>query len=135
MARKKTKKAKRRLFFFGTLSIFVIFYFIFNLCFFSYRIVVLEKSKKDLENQLHILQNSEEDLKNDIVKLKDPNYIADYARENYMYSKDGEIVIKINEAENEVVVDDNSFDYKYLIFVCCSCLVIVVLYVIRKFRK
>ena len=37
----------------------------------------------------------EETLKSEIVKLQDDEYIARYAREKYLYSKDGEIIIKI----------------------------------------
>ena len=33
----------------------------------------------------------------DVDKLQDPDYIARYAREKYLYSKDGEFIIKIPE--------------------------------------
>ena len=39
----------------------------------------------------------EERLKDEINKLQDPEYMAKYAREKYLYSKDDEIVIKIEE--------------------------------------
>jgi len=135
MAKKKMKKSKRRLAFFGTLSIFIIGYFIFNLCYYSYRIMVLNKSKADLEAQLTSLLNNEETLKTDIEKLKDPEYIAKYAREKYMYSMDGEYIIKIEE--NEVIIDEkeDSIDYLYLIFISSVGLIIVVLYIIRKTKK
>lgn len=135
MTKKKTKKSKRRLAFFGTLSILVICYFILNLCYYSYRIMVLNKTKSDLELQLSSLQNNEETLKVDIQKLKDPEYIAKYARENYMYSKDGEYIIKIEEEEKVVNESDDSVDYKYLIFISTMGLVIVVLYIIKKTKK
>lgn len=135
MAKKKTKKSKRRLAFFGTLSIFLICYFVFNLCYYSYRIMVLNKSKADLEAQLTSLQNDEETLKTDIQKLKDPEYIAKYARENYMYSMDGEYIIKIED--NDIVTEDKEdpIDYNYLVFISSVGLIIVVLYIIRKTKK
>lgn len=135
MAKKKNKKSKRRLAFFGTLSVVIIGYFIFNLCYYSYRIMVLNKSKADLEAQLTSLLNNEETLKTDIEKLKDPEYIAKYAREKYMYSMDGEYIIKIEE--DEVVIDEkeDSIDYLYLIFISSVGLIIVVLYIIRKTKK
>ena len=34
---------------------------------------------------------------NTVTKLQDPDYVARYAREKYLYSKDGEIIIRIPE--------------------------------------
>ena len=48
MARRKNKKAKKRKAIFIPLSLLVIGYFIFNFCYYSYRIMVLEKSKASL---------------------------------------------------------------------------------------
>ena len=39
----------------------------------------------------------EENLKDEINKLQDPEYMAKYAREKYLYSKSGEIIIKIED--------------------------------------
>ena len=41
--------------------------------------------------------SEEEELKSEINKLQDPEYVARYAREKYLYSKDDEIIIKIEE--------------------------------------
>ena len=51
------------------------------------------KLKKDYEKLL----DENEILASNVIKLKDPDYIARYAREKYLYSKDGEIIIKIIE--------------------------------------
>ncbi len=132
MARRKNKKSRRRLAIFGTLSLIVIGYFLFNLCYYSYRIMVLEKSKSSLESELSTLKKDEENLASDIQKLKDPEYIAKFARENYMYSKDGEYIIKIED--NDVIEDKevSSFDYKYLIFGSCVCLGLLFIYILKK---
>ncbi len=53
-------------------------------------ISMLEKTYKDSLAE-------EENLKDEINKLQDPEYMAKYAREKYLYSKDDEIVIKIEE--------------------------------------
>ena len=37
----------------------------------------------------------EDNLKTEINKLQDEEYVARYAREKYLYSKDGELIIKI----------------------------------------
>ena len=55
------------------------------------------QESKDLEIQLSDLKEKEEELKLDAEKLQDPDYIARYAREKYLYSKDGEFIIKIPE--------------------------------------
>lgn len=132
MVKKRVKKQQRRLAFFGTLSLFIICYFLFNLCYYSYRISVLKKSKLDLEIELSTLLQDEELLKTDIQKLKDPEYIAKYAREKYMYSKDGEYIIKIEDKNDVMVKEEDSIDYHYIIFLCFSFLVIIVLYIIKK---
>lgn len=132
MAKRKSKKSKRRLIIFGTLSLFAIAYFVFNLCYYSYRISVLEKSKQDLQQQLTTLKENEEKLNSDIQKLKDPEYIAKYARENYMYSKDGEYIIKIEDEEKEINKTQEKIDYKYLIIISSLGLIIVILYTIKR---
>ena len=40
-------------------------------------------------------------LNNEVIKLQDPEYVARYAREKYMYTKDGEIILKIIESEEK----------------------------------
>ena len=132
MARRKNKKAKKRKAIFIPLSLLVIGYFIFNFCYYSYRIMVLEKSKASLQSELTALQNKEEELNSDIQKLKDPEYIAKFAREHYMYSRDGEYIIKI---EDENVINNkesSSFDYKYLIYASGGCFILLIFYVLKK---
>ena len=55
------------------------------------------KEKKELEDQLVQLKEKEDELRLDADKLQDPDYVARYAREKYLYSKDGEFIIKIPE--------------------------------------
>ena len=56
------------------------------------------KTKQEIK-ELNITYNekleTEEELKDEINKLKDPEYMARYAREMFLYSKDDEIIIKI----------------------------------------
>ena len=54
------------------------------------------KEKKELEKANKDRIEEEELLKSEINKLQDEEYIARYAREKYLYSKDGEIIIKID---------------------------------------
>ena len=43
------------------------------------------------------LLKEEESLTSEVTKLHDPDYVARYAREKYMYSLPGEFIIKIPE--------------------------------------
>lgn len=135
MARRKNKKSKRRLAIFGTVSLIIIVYSIFNLCYYSYKIAVLEKTKKDLQQQLTNLQEQEETLTTDIQKLKDPEYIAKYARENYMYSRDGEYILKIEDEEKNIEETKDSIDYKYLLTISSIGFIIIILYVIKRKKQ
>ena len=58
-----------------------------------------KKNTKELEKKYSKLVSNKEILEKDLVKLQDPDYVAKYAREKYLYSKEGELIIKI--------VDDN----------------------------
>ena len=53
----------------------------------------IEKLKVVYDEKL----NDEEELNDEINKLQDPEYMARYAREKYLYSKKGEIIIKIED--------------------------------------
>ena len=96
MAKKrKKKKALKRMFLFGFTSVFIIVAMSFTIG--KYWIEIYEKyqEKKTLDKELTHLKEKEEELKVDANKLQNPDYIARYAREKYLYSKDGEIIIRI----------------------------------------
>ena len=61
------------------------------------KIIDKYQEKKALEEKYATLVNEEELLEKEVNKLQDPEYIAKYAREKYLYSKDGEYIIKIVE--------------------------------------
>lgn len=48
-----------------------------------------------LSSQYENLQEEATQLKSDVNKLQDPDYVARYAREKYLYTKDGELIIRI----------------------------------------
>ena len=59
----------------------------------------MKEQKKQLEDRIASLKEEEKVLESDIQKLEDPSYVARYAREKYLYSKDGEIIIRIPDDE------------------------------------
>ena len=66
---------------------------------FSYisQIVKAKSNIEDLKVTYDDRLEEEENLKEEINKLQDPEYMARYAREKYLYSKKDEIIIKIEE--------------------------------------
>ena len=134
MSKKKNDKTKKRLMIMGPICLIILGTFIFNATFYFHRIMVLEKSKSELENQLVVLKEKEEVLTSDIQKLKDPEYIAKFAREHYMYSKDGEYIIKIEDDAKEEVVKEESFNYWYIILGSSLVILFILLFVFRKKR-
>ena len=61
----------------------------------------MKEKKKFLEEQLVKLNDEEKALESDIQKLEDPTYVARYAREKYLYSKDGELIIRMPDDEED----------------------------------
>lgn len=57
----------------------------------------MRNEKEKLEEQVVVLKEEKEVLETDILKLKDDDYIAKYVREKYYFSKDGELILKIDE--------------------------------------
>lgn len=130
MKRKKfSRTSKRRLAFFGTLSLIVIGYAVFSFVYYSVNLLKAKNENINLENKLKSLQNDEENLKIEIQKLKDSEYIARYARENYSYSKDGEYIIKLdssNKNEKQEKKQNNNYIY-YVVIGCCFIIIVTVL--------
>lgn len=89
------KKAKSRLFiaflFFGAIISMLSYKFFYNIK----MIQEMKEEKLFLESQLVKLSEEEKNLESDIQKLEDPAYVARYAREKYLYSKDGELIIRL----------------------------------------
>ena len=95
MAKKKNKKARRRIFFLGLGSFIIIVVTTFSIGRYWVEILAKYQEKKQLEKKLTRLKEKEEALKVDADKLQDPDYIARYAREKYLYSKDGEFILRL----------------------------------------
>lgn len=134
MAKKRrvSKASKRRLMFFGIISLAIIIYFFISLGTYVLKISNLSSEKRKLENELTEMKESEEDLTNEIERLKDPDYLARYARENYSYSKDGEYIIKLDEEEKNEKLNANDSYKKYTMYIGISIIGLILIYIIRK---
>ena len=60
-------------------------------------LAVMDNKKKAvaLQAKYNELLKEEKELKSEVTKLKDPEYVARYARETYFYSLPGEVIIKM----------------------------------------
>lgn len=55
------------------------------------------EEKKELNSKLAALEKQKEVLETDILKLEDADYIAKYVREKYYYSKEGELILRMDD--------------------------------------
>ncbi len=94
---KRNKKEKRRLRIYLITIISLTSYFGVRMYYYWPKIFANYQNKQALELKYSELLEQEETLSSDIIKLQDPDYIARFAREKYLYSKDGEIIIRIVE--------------------------------------
>ena len=94
---KRTKKDKRRV----LLGLLVISIMLSYLSVFVYnywnQILTNEKEKIRLTEEYEALLKTEDELNSEITKMQDPEYIAKYAREKYGYSKNDEVIIKVED--------------------------------------
>ena len=135
---KKKRKMKLKI---RTLATFVITIIMFGYVSFSVIYYGISKNKyeteqKLLQEKLYQLKDEETDLNTEIVKLKDEDYLARYAREEYLYSKDGEYIIKLEEAdktEQNELVSEKKFSFYYLIPVIVIILLVSIL-ILKKIK-
>lgn len=67
-------------------------------CFGTWQKILNNKREKErLDNVYTSLLKDETNLEDDVKKLQDPEYVAKYAREKYLYTKEGEYVIDLSD--------------------------------------
>jgi len=132
--RKMTKKSKRRLMIFGIPSIIVIAYFIITFLSYIYNYSVLKNEEKELNDELYNLQEEKVYLKTEILKLHDPSYIIRYAKEKFLYSTDGEYVIKLEE-EKKFEKEEEKKSYIAYIVLGTGAIVLSLIFIKKKKEK
>lgn len=73
--------------------------------------IMYNKKQTELLNNKYVeLLEEEASLNNEVTKLQDSDYLERYAREKYMYTKDGEKILTIIEPGKRIQDDDNKVD-------------------------
>ena len=98
--KRATKKDKRRILVLIVILIPLLVLFISNVWKYSTQILKNIETKKELDVTYKEKLKEEEKLQSEIIKLQDPDYVARYAREKYLYSKDGEIILRMPESKD-----------------------------------
>lgn len=136
MTKKVSRNVKRRMTIIAPISFGIFVVTIFTILSYAYRINNLRIMKIELEDKLVALKNDADLMSDEIEKLKDPEYIAKFARENYLYTKDGEYVLKIEEKEEEKKEKKENPIYIYYIIGFISFLVFLsLIFIIRNGQR
>lgn len=94
---KASKKDKRRILFWALLILIVVSYLgVFTYNYWS-KILINYQERESLEEEYQNLLSEEKKLSSEATKLLDPEYVAKFAREKFMYTKAGEKIIRIPE--------------------------------------
>lgn len=132
--KRKIKGSKIRMLILIPISCLIIGYFLYLIISYPYSIIKLKKEQSVYEKQLLQLEIDEKNLKNEIEKLKDTDYLARYARENYQYSKDGEIILKIDSKSKKETEQETFEINKPILYGGISIFSIILIYILIKSR-
>ncbi|MDD5865231.1 MAG: septum formation initiator family protein [bacterium] len=92
----RTKKENKRLFFIS----FIIIGLVFLLGFTVYKDFIIISKNRNQTNKLtkeyEQLLDEKKLLTSQVTKMQDPEYLARYAKEKYLYSKEDEVIIRID---------------------------------------
>ena len=137
MAKRVPKASKRRLVFLTPLILFVVIYFLFTVCYYGVSLISLKNEHTNLSNDLVNLQAEEKKLKNEIEKLKDPDYLARYAREHFLYSKDGEYIIRLEKDLDAPEKEKGIFTLieDYVVYIIGGLSILIILFIILIFKR
>ena len=70
-----------------------------------------KKETEELGKYYVNLQEQGASLNSEVIKLQDPEYVARYAREKYMFTKDGEIILRLVDG-SEIKTNSNKEEQK-----------------------
>ncbi len=94
--KKKKKNSNRYRYLVPVFSCFILIIALIGTVINDWMQVVKNRNEiKEINLKYNELLEEEESLNVEVAKLKDPDYISRYAREKFMYSKPGEIILRI----------------------------------------
>lgn len=96
MTKGRTRKEKKRLVFISV-TIVVLLVSLFGSLYTDF-IKIMENKKETaiLTSEYENLLDEQKVLSSEVTKMQDPNYVARYAKEKYLYSSEGELIIRID---------------------------------------
>ena len=99
MVKKRKKTFKHKIKFFFAIIVFSVITAVLGYNLFSNIISIneMKAEKKELKDKIVTLQEEKKNLEIDIKRLEDSDYIAKYVREKYFYSKDGELILRMDK--------------------------------------
>lgn len=100
-SKKQYRKSKKRLILAALILVVLISMFVGTVFNDWGQILRNRKNIEELNNRYVDLQEQENSLQMEVKKLQDSDYIARYAREKFLYSKDGEIILRIPNLEED----------------------------------
>ena len=93
---KKTKKEKKRLFVISVVIILLVVSLVSSVAGDWTKIMENKSKITSLNKQYNDLLSEEEKLVCDVTKLQDDDYIVRFAKEKFLYSENGELIIRMN---------------------------------------
>lgn len=94
---KHSKKEKKRLVFISFAIVSVIVFFVSSV-YSDWKQIMANNSKiVALTEEYEALLDKEKSLKSEVTKLKDPEYVARYAKERFLYTSDDEVIIRTQD--------------------------------------
>ncbi len=94
---KHSKKEKKRLVFISFAIVSVIVFFVSGV-YSDWKQIMANNSKiVALTEEYEALLDKEKSLKSEVTKLKDPEYVARYAKERFLYTSDDEVIIRTQD--------------------------------------
>jgi cell division protein DivIC len=93
---KKTKKEKKRLFVISVVIILLVVSLVSSVAGDWTKIMENKSKITSLNKQYNDLLSEEEKLVSEVTKLQDDDYIVRFAKEKFLYSENGELIIIMN---------------------------------------
>ena len=96
MTMRRTRKEKKRLVFISVTIVALLISLFGSLYSDFMQIMINQKETTKLTMEYERLMDEQKSLSSEVTKMQDPNYVARYAKEKYLYSSEGELIIRID---------------------------------------